>query len=329
MAETHAPSGSAHPASARSVRLRCPSPARTRCSCGPSAPASAGAPRPWSSGARCRRASTRVMRAPFQEGDFPGPVKYGYLNVGVVEQARRRCSGGPSSACTRIRPPTSCRPARWSPYPTTCRRSERCWPAPWRPRLMRCGTPPRWSVIGSRWSAPGWSAAASRAMLAGSPGSGSNWSTSTPTRAAVAAALGVEFAAPARGGRAGATWSSTPAPRRPGCTWSLDLLAPEGTVRRAELVRRPRGEPGAGRVVPLGTAAHPEQPGRYGRPRPGGRSRSFADRLALALDLLRDPAFDTLLYGRVTVRASCRRCSPPSPPAPAPHCPTSSPTAES
>jgi threonine dehydrogenase-like Zn-dependent dehydrogenase len=27
----------------------------------------------------------RRMRAPFQDGDFPGPVKYGYLNVGVVE----------------------------------------------------------------------------------------------------------------------------------------------------------------------------------------------------------------------------------------------------
>ena len=26
------------------------------------------------------------MRAPFQGGDFPGPVKYGYTNVGVVEQ---------------------------------------------------------------------------------------------------------------------------------------------------------------------------------------------------------------------------------------------------
>lgn len=25
------------------------------------------------------------MRAPFQQGDFPGPVKYGYVNVGVVE----------------------------------------------------------------------------------------------------------------------------------------------------------------------------------------------------------------------------------------------------
>ncbi len=27
-----------------------------------------------------------VMRAPFQDGDFPAPVKYGYLSVGVVEQ---------------------------------------------------------------------------------------------------------------------------------------------------------------------------------------------------------------------------------------------------
>ena len=26
-----------------------------------------------------------VMRAPYQEGDLPGPVKYGYLNVGAVE----------------------------------------------------------------------------------------------------------------------------------------------------------------------------------------------------------------------------------------------------
>src|SRR5437773_11029826 len=26
------------------------------------------------------------MRAPFQAGDFPGPVKYGYANVGCVEE---------------------------------------------------------------------------------------------------------------------------------------------------------------------------------------------------------------------------------------------------
>lgn len=32
------------------------------------------------------RSERERMRAPFQQGDFPGPVKYGYLNVGIVEQ---------------------------------------------------------------------------------------------------------------------------------------------------------------------------------------------------------------------------------------------------
>ena len=27
-----------------------------------------------------------LMRAPFQEGDLPGPVEYGYQSVGVVEE---------------------------------------------------------------------------------------------------------------------------------------------------------------------------------------------------------------------------------------------------
>ena len=38
-----------------------------------------------------------VMRAPFQEGDFPGPVKYGYLNVGVVDRGPDELGGAPSS----------------------------------------------------------------------------------------------------------------------------------------------------------------------------------------------------------------------------------------
>ena len=33
------------------------------------------------------------MRAPFQQGDFPAPVKYGYLNVGVVEEGVRELVG--------------------------------------------------------------------------------------------------------------------------------------------------------------------------------------------------------------------------------------------
>ena len=28
----------------------------------------------------------KAMRAPFQEGEFPGPVKYGYTSVGQVEE---------------------------------------------------------------------------------------------------------------------------------------------------------------------------------------------------------------------------------------------------
>ena len=33
------------------------------------------------------------MRAPFQEGDFPGPVKYGYLSVGTVERGPAELRG--------------------------------------------------------------------------------------------------------------------------------------------------------------------------------------------------------------------------------------------
>ncbi|GAB6857619.1 zinc-dependent alcohol dehydrogenase [Microbacterium xylanilyticum] len=40
------------------------------------------------------RSEHERMRAPFQAGDFPFPVKYGYLNVGVVEE-------GPEELCGR------------------------------------------------------------------------------------------------------------------------------------------------------------------------------------------------------------------------------------
>ena len=82
-----------------------------RCrSSAPCAPASAGAPRRWCSAAACRASQYATMRAPFQDGDFPAPVKYGYLNVGVVEQ----------------RPPRAARPHRVLPVPapdarTSCR----------------------------------------------------------------------------------------------------------------------------------------------------------------------------------------------------------------
>src|SRR5689334_12753706 len=36
-----------------------------------------------------------VMRAPFQEGEFPAPVKYGYLAVGEVEHGPQELLGRP------------------------------------------------------------------------------------------------------------------------------------------------------------------------------------------------------------------------------------------
>ena len=32
------------------------------------------------------RSQYHAMRAPFQQGDFPGPVAYGYMSVGIVEE---------------------------------------------------------------------------------------------------------------------------------------------------------------------------------------------------------------------------------------------------
>src|SRR5262245_49904488 len=39
------------------------------------------------------RSEYERMRAPFQAGEFPAPVKYGYSNVGVVEQGPRALVG--------------------------------------------------------------------------------------------------------------------------------------------------------------------------------------------------------------------------------------------
>ena len=50
----------------------------------------------------------RRMRAPFQAGVFPFPVKYGYVVVGTVTVGPRDRSAARSSHCIRIRPPLSC-----------------------------------------------------------------------------------------------------------------------------------------------------------------------------------------------------------------------------
>ena len=69
-----------------------------------------------------------VMRAPFQEGELPGPVKYGYLNVGVVEAGPADLVGR-TVFCLYPHQSAYVVPAARSPWcPTTCRPSGRCSP---------------------------------------------------------------------------------------------------------------------------------------------------------------------------------------------------------
>jgi threonine dehydrogenase-like Zn-dependent dehydrogenase len=117
-----------------------------------------------------------------------------------------------------------------------------------------------------------------------------------PGRADVAAALGVDFALPADAaeGRDLVVHASATSA---GLQRSLELLAPEGTVIDLSWygdseVRLSLG--GAFHSRRLGIRASEVgtlSPARSGR-------RESAERLALALELLRDPAFDALLTGQ-------------------------------
>jgi threonine dehydrogenase-like Zn-dependent dehydrogenase len=114
-------------------------------------------------------------------------------------------------------------------------------------------------------------------------------------RAGVAAALGVAFARPDEAARARdlvfhASASSA------GLTLALELLVPEGTVIELSWY-------GDREVhLPLGAAFHSRRlsirASQVGALSPVRRAnRTFADRLGLALELLRDDSFDALFSG--------------------------------
>ena len=172
-----------------------------------------------------------TMRAPFQEGDFPGPVKYGYLNVGVVEDGPARAARPhrllPLPAPDRVR--RAGRP-RSPSCPTACRPRARCSPAPSRPRSTRCGTPRR--CVGDRVAVvgAGMVGCCVARLLARHPRRrGRRWSTSTRPRGRRGGARRRRSRARTTR-RAAATWSCTPARPRPGCSCRSTCSAPEGTV---------------------------------------------------------------------------------------------------
>ncbi len=241
-----------------------------------------------------------AMRAPFQEGDFPGPVKYGYLNVGAVQDGPPALRGRtvfclyphqtayvvPASAVTVV--PEDVPPARAVLAGTVETAVNAVWDA--RPLLGD-----RIAVVGA-----GMLGCCVARLLSRFPATEVTLVDVDVGRAEVAAALGVDFALPAdvAGSRDLVVHASATSS---GLQRSLELLAPEGTVVDLSWygdreVRLSLG--GAFHSGRLGIRA--SQVGTLSPESRGGRTT--ADRLALALDLLRDPAFDALITGESRFR---------------------------
>ncbi|MFJ2646219.1 zinc-binding alcohol dehydrogenase [Streptomyces sp. NPDC087420] len=236
-----------------------------------------------------------AMRAPFQDGDFPGPVKYGYLNVGLVEEGPARLLGRtvfclyphqtryvvPASAVTPV--PDGVPAGRAILAGTVETAVNAVWDAA--PLLGD-----RIAVVGA-----GMVGASVAAVLARYPAVRVQLVDADPGRAAVAHALGLDFSLPsdALGDCDLVVHASA---TEAGLARSLELLAPEGTVLELSWY-------GDRRIsVPLGEAFHSGRlvlrSSQVGMVSAARRSRrTFADRLALSLDLLADPAFDALVTG--------------------------------
>ncbi|WP_374228190.1 zinc-binding alcohol dehydrogenase [Streptacidiphilus sp. ASG 303] len=236
-----------------------------------------------------------AMRAPFQEGDFPGPVKYGYLSVGVVEEGPPDLAGRhvfclhphqtryvvPAAAVTPV--PDGVPPARAVLAGTVETAVNALWDA-----APLVGD--RIAVVGA-----GMVGCCVAALAARVPGARVQLVDVDPARAAVAEALGADFALPdrAEGGCDLVLHASATAE---GLARSLDLLGHEGTVVDLSWY-------GDRQVaLPLGEAFHSRRltvrSSQVGTVSPARSARrGFADRMALALRLLADPAFDVLVTG--------------------------------
>ncbi|HVQ97050.1 MAG TPA: zinc-binding alcohol dehydrogenase [Mycobacteriales bacterium] len=236
-----------------------------------------------------------AMRAPFQQGDFPGPVKYGYLNVGVVEAGppelldrtvfclypHQTCYTVPAAAVIPV--PAGVPAARAVLAGTVETAVNALWDA-----APLVGD--RVTVVGA-----GMVGCCVAALLARFPGVRVQLVDTDPGRAAAAAALGVEFVPPAdaAGGRDLVVHASATAA---GLRRSLELLGPEGTV--IELSWYGDREVSLALGGSFHSARLTIRASQVGMVAPARRaSRTFADRLALALDLLHDPGFDALITG--------------------------------
>jgi len=240
-----------------------------------------------------------VMRAPFQEGDFPAPVKYGYLNVGVVDEGPEDLLGRrvftlyphqtafvvPVDAVSVVPDDVPSRRAVLAGTVETAVNA--LWDA-----APLVGD--RVAVVGA-----GMVGCSVARLVAQVPGTHVVLVDVDPSRRAVADRLGVDFVLAAEAVRPDGGFdlvvhcSATSA----GLQLSLDLLGPEATVLELSWYGDTQVQ------LALGGAFHSDRlairASQVGVVAAARRSRrSTSDRLALALELLRDPAFDALVTGR-------------------------------
>jgi threonine dehydrogenase-like Zn-dependent dehydrogenase len=235
------------------------------------------------------------MRAPFQDGDFPGPVKYGYLNVGAVEEGPAELLGRtvfclyphqtayvvPAAAVSAV--PEGIPPARAVLAGTVETAVNALWDA-----APAVGD--RVAVVGA-----GMVGCCVARLLHRYPAVRVTLVDVDPDRAQVAASLGVDFALPGDAPEGLDLVVHTSATSE-GLQRSLELLGAEGTVLDLSWY-------GDAEVrLSLGGAFHDRRlairSSQVGTLSPARASRrTTAERLSLALELLRDPAFDALLTG--------------------------------
>ncbi len=236
-----------------------------------------------------------AMRCPFQEGDFPAPVKYGYASVGVVEAGAGELLGK-RVFCLHPHQDRYVVPAdAVTPLPDTVPDTRAVlganietainglWDA-----ALRLGD--RVSVVGA-----GTVGCLVAALAARVPGVAVELVDPDPSRAAVAARLGCAYAAPEHAARERDLvihTSGDPA----GLATALSLAAFEATVLEMSWY----GDRSVS--LPLGEAFHSRRltlrSSQVGQVATAQRARwNHRRRMALALRLLADPVFDVLLTG--------------------------------
>jgi threonine dehydrogenase-like Zn-dependent dehydrogenase len=233
------------------------------------------------------------MRAPFMSGDFPFPVKYGYAMVGRVERGPAELEGRlvfalhphqsvftlPAEAAVPV--PENVPPAR----AVLAANMETALNAMWD---ARPGPADRIAVVGA-----GVIGALVAWLCGRLPGAQATLIDVAGSRAGLARALGIGFAAPeAAAGDCDLVVHASGSAA--GLATSLNLAGDEATVLELSWY-------GTNEVaVPLGGAFHSRRlklvSSQVGRVAPSHRARwMHRRRLAAALDLLTEPALDVLL----------------------------------